>query len=371
MTATILTGLGVLAALAWIGLHGIGAITLARVARLPALAPGSRSRPTLSVVLAACNEQDSIERSVCSLLEQAYSGLEVVLVDDRSTDGTGEIADRLAAGDPRVRVVHVTDLPAGWLGKVHALQRGTDAATGEFLLYADADVRFAPGALERAIDFALAHDLDHLTLLPHLEANSLAARALMQEFFVGYVRRTGGARGPVQKRKPFGYGAFNLVRRAALARTAGFEWLRMEVLDDLGLGALMKDSGARCGFAVAPDALSVLWYSGIAAAVRGFEKNTFGGLAGYRLSLAIGMSAASAFLGIGPALLLTDAPLAARVAGGLALAAVAAEAIVARVRFGHGVAAGLLSPATHLLMAWALLAGALACVRRGGIRTPS
>ena len=133
MTATILTGLGVLAALAWIGLHGIGAITLARVARLPALAPGSRSRPTLSVVLAACNEQDSIERSVCSLLEQAYSGLEVVLVDDRSTDGTGEIADRLAAGDPRVRVVHVTDLPAGWLGKVHALQRGTDAATGEFL----------------------------------------------------------------------------------------------------------------------------------------------------------------------------------------------------------------------------------------------
>src|SRR6185503_6720653 len=98
--------------------------------------------PKLSIIIPACNEAASIEAAVTSRLAQDYPDFEVCVIDDRSTDGTGAIVDRLAEGDPRVRAVHITELPEGWLGKVHALHRGVSIATGEWLLLSDADVHF-------------------------------------------------------------------------------------------------------------------------------------------------------------------------------------------------------------------------------------
>ena len=123
-----------------------GAVMLVR--RCPQLgqlySPDPPSWPALSVVVPARDEARTIEPALASLLAQDYPGLEVVLVDDRSTDGTSAIIDRLAASNPQIAAVHVRELPAGWLGKVHALQRGFERARGDFVLFTDADIHFAP-----------------------------------------------------------------------------------------------------------------------------------------------------------------------------------------------------------------------------------
>ena len=365
----LLSALGALGCLAWCGLHGVGALALGRVPRLPRSAhPPPATLPALSVVIPACNEVDTLEPACRSLLGQAYEPLEVILVDDRSTDGTGALVDRIAASDRRVTAIHVTDLPAGWLGKVNALRRGLERARGAQILFTDADVHFSADCLRDAVALMVDRGLDHLTLLPCFRAGSLLHRALVQAFFVGYVRRTGGARDPSKGATPFGFGAFNLVRRGAFEATAGFAWLRMEVLDDLALGALMKRSGCRSGFAVAPDALEVPWYGGLAGALRGFEKNAFGALAGYRWTRLVVLAAVLAWLTVAPALLLlpASAPL-LRPLPVVALACLVAEAAVARARFGMPLLPGLLTPVTHLLMSYAMLRSGFACAVRGGI----
>src|SRR6185503_9934014 len=122
--------------------------------------------PKISIVVAARDEAKSIERAARSLLALDWPDLEIVLVDDRSTDGTGAILDRLAREDRRLRVVHVTTLPPGWLGKNHALQLGADAAQGGWLLFTDGDVLFHPDTLRQAVAYANARQLDHLTVGP-------------------------------------------------------------------------------------------------------------------------------------------------------------------------------------------------------------
>jgi glycosyltransferase involved in cell wall biosynthesis len=363
----VLGGVGALAALAWCALHGLGAYALARVPRLPPAPPEDAAPPSLSVIVPACDEADTLEPALRSLLAQDYPGLEIVLVDDRSTDGTGAVVDLLAAADPRVKAVHVRELPPGWLGKVNALRRGAELATGRYLLFTDADVHFAPGALHRALAFAVAHRLEHLTLIPRLRCTSLLQGALMNAFFAGYVRRTLG-RALGEAPTPFGFGAFNLVDRAAFEATEGFAWLRMDVLDDIALGALMQGAGRRAGLATATDALEVLWYPTARDAVRGFGKNMFGGLAGYRPGVAAAMVLASLWLGVGPALAAFGTGVWYAGALAAALGALGVESWVLHRRFTLPLGASLLAPLTHLLGAWAMTRSAWVCWRAGGVR---
>jgi cellulose synthase/poly-beta-1,6-N-acetylglucosamine synthase-like glycosyltransferase len=118
--------------------------------------PAPTTWPRLSVVIPALNEVDTLEAALGTLLAETYPDLEIVLVDDRSTDGTGALVDRLAARDPRITPVHITALPEGWLGKVHALHVGTQHARGDWLLYTDADVHFGQGSLRHAVAVAEA-----------------------------------------------------------------------------------------------------------------------------------------------------------------------------------------------------------------------
>ena len=103
--------------------------------------------PKLSIIIPACNEAETIEPALAKMRLLDYPELELVLIDDRSKDATGAIMDRVAAEDPRFRVIHVEKLPEGWLGKVHALKLGTESSTGEILLFTDADVLLAKDAL--------------------------------------------------------------------------------------------------------------------------------------------------------------------------------------------------------------------------------
>ncbi len=212
----------------------------------PSAPPAQWAR--LSLVVAARDEAETLGPAVRSRLAEGYPELEVVLVDDRSTDGTGAVVDTLASEDPRVRAVHVTRLPPGWLGKLHALSEGLRLATGEWLLFSVADVHLAPGTLLRAVAFSEAHRLDHLSILPQLIPVSWLVDAALASF-----SRTGMVLGRVglvsDPRSKVGgrVGAFGLVRRSALERSPGIEHLRLEVADDLALGQMLKASarGAR------------------------------------------------------------------------------------------------------------------------------
>jgi len=239
--------------------------------------------PSLSVIIPACNEAAHIDAAVESVLRQDYPYFEIVLVDDRSTDGTGGIIDRLALRDRRVRVLHVKVLPEGWLGKVHALERGVDIAKGEWLLFTDADVHFAPGTLRLAVGWAAVNEIDHLALAPLAVRQGflldIVVHAFMLLFLIG--TRAAGINRP-KSRAFAGVGAFNLVRRSFFQRTPGFPWLRLEPCDDVGLGLMVKRAGGRSFFAFAQQHLTVAWYPSVAAMFKGLEKNLFGATADYR-----------------------------------------------------------------------------------------
>ena len=227
----------------------------------------------LSVVVAARNEAATIESAIGSLSAQDYDDLQIILIDDRSTDSTGRIIDRLAQRDPRIRAVHITERPDGWLGKVHALHQGSRHADGEYVLFTDADVHFEPGALRRAMAYCVRNHVDHLAGIPNLRATPFVLTTIILTFMklLTMKMRFWKVSDP-QSPAYMGVGAFNLVRREAFEATAGFEWLRMEVADDVGLGLMMKRSGARCRLLQMRNLIGLHWYQSIPEMARGTEK---------------------------------------------------------------------------------------------------
>ncbi|MET0397616.1 MAG: glycosyltransferase family 2 protein [Longimicrobiaceae bacterium] len=267
-----------------------GAMSLRRLHQVPPV-PDAEA-PPVSVVIAARDEERGIEHALASVLAQRYRPLEVVVVDDRSADATGAILDRMAAADPRLRVVHVAELPAGWLGKNHALQVGAAEAAGDFVLFTDADVVMAPDTLARAIGLMQAEGIDHLAAAPRVEMPSLALRVFVVLFslFFAIAFRPWKLRDP-RSRAHIGIGAFNLVRTGAYRAAGGHLPIRMRPDDDLKLGKLMKKHGFRQDFVVATESLRVEWYRTFGELVRGLMKNGYAGM-DYRLSWVAGTTAA-------------------------------------------------------------------------------
>ena len=341
--------------------------------RLESLHPAEIERwPTLSVIVPACDEADKIEPAARSLLALDYPGMEIIFVDDRSTDETGPIIDRLAADDTRVRAIHVSELPEGWLGKVHALDTGLRVSSGELVLFTDADVHFRPGAMRRAVALVESRGLDFLAVLPRLWATSMLLDSLIAAFIRQYLllmTRPWALSRP-GSRSFIGVGAFNLLRRSALEGTPGLEWLRMEVGDDAALGQMMRQSGRRCGAAAAFEHVALHWHRTVAEACRGAEK---GWSTVCRFSLARSIALAAGGLALEAAPVLALAPLAfpsVRWIGyaGAAVAAAFAFTIVALGRWARvRVVPGLLSPLTSVVSAAGLLRAAWLGRRRGGV----
>ena len=230
--------------------------------------------PTVSVVVPARDEGAQVRRALEAKLSDGYPALELILVDDRSTDDTGAQARAVAAADPRVTVTRVDAVPDGWLGKVHALQHGLAHARGEWLLFSDADVHLAPGVLQRLIAWAEADGIDHITALPRVTAGDAASTAAVASFFrlIGTLARLGAAQRP-DSTAAVGIGAFNLFRRSSYDATPGLQWLRMEIGDDAALGVMLKRAGARQRVIVAGDAVSLEFYRSFPAMAQALEKN--------------------------------------------------------------------------------------------------
>src|SRR5205814_4805342 len=140
--------------------------------------------PRLSVIVPALNEQEAIGACLGSFREQDYDNLEIIAVNDRSTDGTGEIMEKIRVARPPsaaafdFKVLHITELPPGWLGKPHAMWKAASVATGEWLLFTDADVMFRSDSLRRAAAYAESERADHLVLAPTMLALSVGERMI-------------------------------------------------------------------------------------------------------------------------------------------------------------------------------------------------
>ena len=234
--------------------------------------------PRVSLIFAARDEQEKLPTALATLVAIDYPDLEIIAVDDRSHDGTDRILDELARTHKRLRVMHIDELPTGWLGKSHALQKGYETSRGQWLLFTDADVRFAPDVLRRAVALAQRQNLDHLTLFTQVEMVGFWEKALITFFGMSFHLATNPGRCiDPRSRSYVGVGAFQLVKRQAYEAAGTHRRLAMEVIDDMKLGKIVKQSGFRSGAAFAQESLVVRWYSGLGNLVRGVTKNFFAG----------------------------------------------------------------------------------------------
>ncbi|HEX4416847.1 MAG TPA: glycosyltransferase family 2 protein [Kofleriaceae bacterium] len=359
--------LAIASAVYW-GLATLSAILLQRgVPLLERLAPPTPQRwPRVSVVIPACNEAATIEAALRSRLGEGYPDAEYLVVDDRSTDGTGEIIDRLAIEDARVVPLHVRELPAGWLGKVHAMHVALGRATGEYVLFSDADVHHARGTLQRVVAHCEQHAIDHVAAFPTVWSTAFWVDAAMTTFLrILIVASRAWKVADPRSRISIGGGVFNLVRRTALERAGGLAPLAMEVVDDAGLGQLLKWSGARACVVNARGFVKLAYYTSVREAVLGMEKNAFAAIGRFDVArFAIVLGSICTLELAGPiALGLGVAPLLAGATVGLALAT---QLAIARW-IDRPVGSALLSPFGVVLFAFGGMRSMILTFRRGGI----
>jgi len=234
--------------------------------------------PRISILFAARDEEEKMPQALASLLKLNYPNYEVIAVDDRSTDATGKILDEFAARDARLKAIHVTELPQGWLGKPHALATAYEKASGEWLVFTDADVRFAPDLLRRAFAVVEQERADHLTLLVRLDL-----RGFWEPVALGYLGACFALMRPWKTKEPkskayMGVGAFQMIRRAAYEAIGTHKRLAMEVVDDMKLGKLVKVGGFRSIVAPSEDLVHVRWQEGFGNIIKGLTKNMFAGM---------------------------------------------------------------------------------------------
>jgi glycosyltransferase involved in cell wall biosynthesis len=241
--------------------------------------PSSRGNsPRVSVIVPACNEEADIETTLTRLLALDYDNYEVIAVDDRSSDRTGEIMEKIASAVPsdRLRVIRIADLSAGWMGKPHAMWTAGLQATGDWLLFTDADVRFKPEVLRRALAYAESEAADHLVLFPRMIMRRPGEKmmiAFFQTLFV-FGHRPWKVADPAAK-DHIGVGAFNMVRRPVYEAIGTFQALCFDVLDDMKLGKMVKNAGYAQRNVFGEDLISIRWAKGAMGVVDNLTKNFF------------------------------------------------------------------------------------------------
>ncbi|MFH1811169.1 MAG: glycosyltransferase family 2 protein [Pseudomonadota bacterium] len=360
-----------LGALYWVAVI-VGVAQVRRQIRvLPAVVdepPGTW--PLLSVIIPACNEVATLEPVLHSLLEGDYPALELVVVDDRSSDGTAERLDAMARELPRIRAVHVAQLPQGWLGKVHAMQIGLQHAQGEWLLFTDADVHQTAGSLRRAVAHATTLHLDLLSAMPRLRQTRPVVDSAVS-FFARSILILGQAwrsRDP-RSRIATGLGAFILVRRAAVERAGGLEHIRLDVADDMALASLVKQAGGRCDVVNARDAMDIALYPDWSALRGSMEKGGFAIIGRFSVLRTLAMAVLLPALEWSP---LASALVSDRPALGVVCALVVSGALLSLAVFerwlGRPAWLAVLAPLGSLLIAGLVARSGLLGWRRGGIQ---
>jgi glycosyltransferase involved in cell wall biosynthesis len=355
---------------ALLGMRHLPDLSRINIETLPAIPPNDGL--DLTVIVPARDEEVAIEPCLRSLLASTGLCLQIIAVNDRSTDRTGERMDAIAAqcraanGPHQFEVIHIAELPSGWLGKPHALHTGAQHATAPWILFTDGDVLFSPRALELALREATALRADHIVLVPTIILHNVGERAIlaaMQALALWAVRLWKVA--DPRAKDSMGAGGFNMIRRDAYLQIGGFEALRMEVLEDVFLGMRVKRASFASRIILGPKLVRLRWIHGTFAVIRLVEKN---GFAVTRFRTALHLLACLAF--VIDALL----PLAAIFRGGWTtlaglltyvgiLCGYHASRRVTRVPAWYAIT---FAPAV-LLLAWAFLRSMLLALARGGV----
>jgi glycosyltransferase involved in cell wall biosynthesis len=330
--------------------------------------PVSSSGSLVSIIVAGRDEERGIEAALRSLLKQKHANLEVIAIDDRSTDQTGAILDRLAGEDSRLRVIHVQELPERWLGKNHALWLGARQAKGSWLLFTDADVIMEPEAITRALGYAEREGFGHLTVLPETIVPGFWLQVFVTAFSVwGMAASRPWVVKQPGNRRYLGIGAFNLVQAECYAKAGGHEKIRLRPDDDLKLGKILKRSGARTDVLRARGAVRVEWYRSLGEAIDGLMKNSFSVIE-YRLSFALGGALCYLIVALGPFMAMGFGGTTTRLLGVGTLLAELGTAFAVSRDIPTPRRSALLFPVGCLILCWVLLRATFTTLAAGGIR---
>lgn len=343
----------------------IGMSKLPRIERFEPLPV--KDCPKVSIIFGALNEAEKLPSSVPTMLALDYPDYELIAVDDRSTDDTGRILDDFAARNTHMKVVHIRELPPGWLGKPHALHNGSKVATGSWLVFTDADVHFAPDSLRRIVAVAIEQKTDHLALMTKTIMVGFWEHVVMTFFGLGFALGEEAWRtSDPQSSRYIGIGAFQLIRREAYDAFKGHRGMPMEVLEDMKLSKLTKRAGYRSQVGYSPNHVSVRWQAGIGNLVRGSSK-TFFAAASYNLGMLGGQILGLLMLSVFPWVALPFVHGYARVFAAIAVAI--SFACHAAVSYSAGASPlyGFTHPIGALIFSWMLARSAFVTLWRGGV----
>ena len=360
-------------ALAWISQVVTAGFGLRRLPSLldPAAPFAPLAQVSITVIVPACNEQQAIAACLQSLVDQDWPNLRIIAVDDRSADQTGAIMDALGSKYPdRLSVLHVTSLPEGWLGKTHAMALAAHQAQAlyqpRWLLFTDGDVLFHPECLRRSLALAESEQADHFVTAPTAIVRT-AGEAMVMAFL--QVIGLWGARlwrvADPSARDAVGIGAFNLLRTSAYKQLGGFDRLRLQILEDLALARLVKDSGLRQRIALAPHFVQIHWAPGVRGVLNTMTKNLFA-IFRFRLLLMGSACCSLTVLCIGPFLGLFWPQ--TRLPSLLALTAIAGLYLIAAKYLSRlNPIAFFAFPVSAALFVYAILRSTVVTLRDGGV----
>lgn len=326
------------------------------------------THPRLAIVVPACNEGASVEQCLDSLLELDYPNYKICAIDDRSTDDTGAIMDRLAREHTeKLDVLHITVLPSGWLGKTHAMWRGAAQTQSEWILFTDGDIFFRADALIRAIHYAEIKDCDHLVIMPTMIMKGFGERMMLSFFgFCGSLMiRLHKVQDPKTK-DCIGAGAFNLIRRSAYDAIGTFESLRMEVIEDVKLGEAVKRRGFSQHCVWGPELVRVRWAEGVFGVVNNMRKNLFS-LLDFSWPLAAVAGVGAAIYHLGPWIGLVFAPGLAKIGFAVAVFAIALLYLRLSGMFKFSPFYVFTQPIATMMFLYALMLSAWSSFRHGGV----
>ena len=239
----------------------------------------SRNQTLVSVLVPARNEAHRVlEKSISSMLDQTYKNYELIVLNDRSTDRTQEILEKLRSRNEQLKIIEGIEPDKTWLGKPHALRQAFQNSNGEWILTADADIRFAPETLETVVGYAEENNFDALTLIPKQIFGSFWERLFMPVFgwFCLLAMPLHRVNDPNRK-ESMGVGNFFMFRREVLEKIGGFESVKAEVAEDLKLAEILKNKGYRLRIDYA-EFIETRMYSGFREIWQGFSKNLFSGI---------------------------------------------------------------------------------------------
>lgn len=348
-------------AAAAIGLPSIPNLLLAQYDQTPT------GNPSITVIVPACNEAPHISACLETLLNQDYPNLQIIAVNDRSTDTTATIIDHFAVQHPtQLRTLHIDQLPPGWLGKTNALALAARQAPTDFLLFTDADVVFRSDAVRRSLAYAVATHADHLVTVPTTIIHRWDEAAVLGFFqiFSLWAARPWKIADPRAKRDAIGIGSFNLLRRAAYLQIGGFEAQRMDILEDITLGRRIKKAGLTQRIAFARNLVSVHWASGANGLVEVMTKNIFSAFR-FHVSLLLAACLWLTLFCVAPVAGLAFTP--TRIPATLTLAAVIYSYYLLGRTSGISTWNALLSPFSALVFIYTLLRSMFYTLKQGGV----